>query len=232
MLLRSLLILWIAAGLTVAHSLSAASSALIERALPRLNAARQQTAHHALQDTYTLQGVTGSPLKPNGTGYDWDHRGPNDDKEWAWFLNRHRYFEELYLAYCDSGEARYANKIYAILEDWLNAHQHPPRHMSFSSAWRPLEAARRVLESWDIVYLKLWHEPTFPAHLRTPFRDSLEAHGDYLQRHHALYGNHLITEMIALVKVAVLCFDAANSKAWMRYALNKLDEEYDKQVLP
>jgi hypothetical protein len=81
MLLRSLLILWIATGLTVAHSVFAATSALIERALPRLNAARQQTAHHALQDTYTLQGVTGSPLKPNGTGYDWDHRGPNDDKE-------------------------------------------------------------------------------------------------------------------------------------------------------
>ena len=76
MLIRSLLILWITAGLTVTHSLSAATSALIERTLPRLNAARQQTANQALQDTFTLQGVTGSPLKPNGTGYDWDHRGP------------------------------------------------------------------------------------------------------------------------------------------------------------
>ena len=87
------------------------------------------------------------------------------------------------------------------------------------------------LESWDIVYLELWNDPGFPEHLR-PFRASLEAHGDYLQKHHALYGNHLITEMIALVKVSILCPDATNSKAWMRYALNKLDEEYEKQVYP
>jgi prepilin-type processing-associated H-X9-DG protein len=232
MWLRILLILWIATGSAAVHSLSATSSDFIERALPRLNAARQQAADMALQDTFTLQGVTGSPLQPNNKGYNWDHRGPKDDKEWAWFLNRHRYFEELYLAYCASGDSRYAEKIYCILEDWLKVHKKPPRHMSFSSAWRPLEAARRILESWDIVYLKLWHDPTFPEHLRTAFRDCLEAHGDYLQRHHALYGNHLITEMIALLKVAVLCPSATNSEAWMRYALNKLDEEYSKQVYP
>lgn len=232
MLLRVLLILCALNTHPASLSAWATASDLAGRALPKFSAKVKKVADLALQDWFTLQGVTDSPLRKNRIGYDWKHQGPYHDKEWAWFLNRHRYFEELYLAYCDSGDSRYVEKIYSILDDWLKSHQKPPRFTSFSSAWRPLEAARRILESWDIVYLRLWHDPSFPEHLRIPFRTSLEAHGNYLQRNHALYGNHLITEMLALVKVSVLCPDASKSESWMRYALNKLDEEYDKQVYP
>jgi hypothetical protein len=199
---------------------------------PNFSYNQRTIAEAALADTFTFQGVQGSPIAANRTGYDWDHRGPKNDQEWAWFLNRHRYFQTLYLAYQATGDTRYLQKIYSILEDWLQGHSHPPKHMSFSSAWRPLEAARRILDSWDLVYLKLWNDPLFPESLRTRFKTSLIAHGDYLQAHHALYGNHQITEMIALLKLAVLCPEAPNSDTWMRYALGKLGEAYDQQVYP
>lgn len=165
-------------------------------------------------------------------GYDWDHRGPKNDKEWAWFLNRHRYFEDLYIAYQATGEARYAEKIFTILEDWLRQHKKAPWGMSFSTAWRPLEAARRVLESWDIVYLKLWNDPLFPESMKPDFLEALTNHGDYLQDHHALYGNHLITEMLALLKLSLILPDAPNASEWQAYALKKMDTEYHEQFYP
>lgn len=210
----------------------ASAETVFERSLPAPSERQQQLARLALEDRFVLQGVESSPLSAAGNGYDWSHSGPRRDKEWAWFLNRHRFFEELYLAYKQTGSRDYANKIYWILEDWLDQYQAPPRGMSFSAAWRPLEAARRILESWDIVYLKLWNEPDFPEHLRSPFRDCLAAHGDYLQAHHALYGNHLITEMIALLKVALLLPEHANSTAWRHYALDTLDAQYQQQFYP
>jgi len=203
-----------------------------ERPTPTASSATIKRANQALNDQFTLQGVIGSPIESDSQKYNWDANGPKNDKEWAWFLNRHRYFEDLYVAYNETADARYAEKIFQILEDWIAQNKMPPSGMSFSSAWRPLEAARRILESWDIVYLKLWDDPLFPEALKPQFLEALENHGDYLQNHHALYGNHLITEMLALLKLSLLMPEAENSSAWENYALTTLDKEYTKQVYP
>ena len=213
-------------GLTLGHA------ELIDRTLAAANKDILKSAQEALHDQFTFQGITGSPLTINNesSDYDWQHRGPNKDKEWAWFLNRHRYFEDLYRAYLSTSDSAYAKKIVSILSDWLEAHPSPPSGISFSSAWRPLEVARRILESWDIVYLCLWNDPHFPEQLREPFKSSLQSHGDYLLENHAMYGNHLITEMLALLKVSILLADIKPAERWKNYALEKLEEQYDKQV--
>ncbi|MEM8868107.1 MAG: alginate lyase family protein [Verrucomicrobiota bacterium] len=205
---------------------------VFERSLPRHSEAIQIRADQALEHTFVFQGLSDSPYIDVAEVYDWNHKGPKNDKEWAWFLNRHRYFEDLYIAYLKTGDAKYTGQIFYILEDWLAEHAGPPSGMSFSSAWRPLEAARRVLESWDILLVQLWSAPQFTDTLKASFIRSLDHHGDYLQNHHALYGNHLITEMIALLKVSLLRPQAVNSEAWRQYALDKLRSEYDKQVYP
>ena len=215
-------------GLTLGHA------ELIDRTLAVADKDTLKTAQEALHDQFTFQGITGSALTINHESgdYDWQHRGPNNDKQWAWFLNRHRYFEDLYRAYQSTNDSAYAEKIISILSDWLEAHPSPPLGISFSSAWRPLEVARRVLESWDIVYLCLWNDPHFPEQLRKPFKASLQSHGDYLLENHAMYGNHLITEMLALLKVSILLADTKPAERWKDYALQKLEEQYDKQVYP
>lgn len=201
----------------------------LNRELPAASRATLRYADAALKDQFTLQGVTGSPRTSDSFKYNWQHGGPKEDKEWAWFLNRHRYFEDLYLAYSTTSDARYANKLFAILADWLEEYENAPSGMSFSTAWRPLEAARRILESWDLVYVKLWDDPNFPADLKPKFLSALENHGDYLQSHHALYGNHLITEMLALLKLSLLIPKATNSETWQHYALQKLETEHQRQ---
>ena len=215
-------------GFTLGHA------ELIDRTLAIADKGTLKSAQNALNDKFTFQGVTGSPLntKHQSGDYDWQHRGPNNDKEWAWFLNRHRYFEDLYRAYQSTNESAYAEKIVSILGDWLEVHPSPPSGISFSSAWRPLEVARRILESWDIVYLCMWSDPHFPEQLREPFKASLQSHGDYLLENHAMYGNHLITEMLALLKVSILLADTNPAQRWKNYALKKLEEQYEKQVYP
>lgn len=204
----------------------------LNRELPQFTNTRLKVADAALADTFIFQGVRGSPRIKHSSNYDWQHGGPKDDKEWAWFLNRHRYFEELYLAYSATGDSRFAQKLFAILEDWLDRYASPPKRISFSTAWRPLEAARRILESWDLVYVKLWQDPHFPEALKPKFLCALDSHGDYLQSHHAWHGNHLITEMLALLKLALLRPEAINSQSWKRYALEKLKQEYEAQFYP
>tara|TARA_B110000285_G_C15139715_1_gene629888 strand:- start:2002 stop:3840 length:1839 start_codon:yes stop_codon:yes gene_type:complete len=230
--LRISCILSICFGSIFGSGLFGQASRVFNRELPVFSKARLQTAEAALIDQFTLQGVMGNPSLEHTSHYNWQHGGPKQDKEWAWFLNRHRYFEDLYLAYVATSDSRYANKLFAILTDWLEQHESPPDHSSFSTAWRPLEAARRVLESWDIVYVKLWQDPHFPAELKPKFLRSLESHGDYLQSHHAWFGNHLITEMLALLKLALMRPEAANSDIWKRYALEKLEQAYDAQFYP
>ncbi|MEM1223180.1 MAG: alginate lyase family protein, partial [Verrucomicrobiota bacterium] len=210
----------------------AAKETVFERTLPGYSKALQERADLALENIFEFQGLKDNPSLETENSYDWDHGGPKNDKEWAWFLNRHRYFEDLYVAFQKTGDSRYKEKLFQILGDWLDKYADAPSNMNFSSAWRPLEAARRVLESWDIVYLKLGSDPNFDSSLKSTFLASLENHGDYLQNHHALFGNHLITEMIALLKVSLLLPEAKNSLQWQDYALSKLNEEYDKQVYP
>ena len=211
---------------------AAANGSDILRKLPQPNPKAIAVADHVLANQFTFQGVTGSPGQSDTGQFDWQHGGPKKDREWAWFLNRHRYFEDLYLAHQATGDERYLEKLFQLLDDWLQQHAQAPNHINFSSAWRPLEAARRILESWDLVYCKLWQHPQFSKELKNRFLTTLDQHGPYLQRHHALFGNHLITEMLALLKLAVLRSAHPQSAEWKAYALEQLEKQYQQQFYP
>jgi hypothetical protein len=188
-------------------------------------------AELALRDTFTLQGVQGVAARRAEGGFDWDDQGPRDDPEWAWFFNRHGCFAPLTRAYLSTGDNRYADFIFASLDDWILQHPAPGR-MSFSAAWRPLEAARRILDSWTLVYLKLGDHPSFTHERRARFLASVHAHGEQLRHHHALYGNHLITEMLALAQLSLVFTADGDSGEWLRYSLDQLERTYADQVYP
>lgn len=188
-------------------------------------------ADAALADTFTLQGVTATqPRRANG-GYDWDWRGPRDDPEWSWFFNRHEAFITAERSWRTTGDRRYIEWIFDTLDDWIVTHPSPGR-MSFSAAWRPLEAARRILGPWTVVYENLRDDPAFTAGRRERFLASVRAHGEQLRHHHALAGNHLITEMLALAQLCLVFPETDNTEEWLAYALSRLAREYDAQVYP
>jgi hypothetical protein len=157
--------------------------------------------------------------------------GPNKDPEWAWFFNRHGWFPDLWQQWQTTADTRYRDALFDTLKDWI-ASNPPPGHFTFSPAWRPLEAARRLLGSWLPLRPALLVEPSFDLAQRTRFEASLQAHGHHLRTHHALGGNHVVTEMLALVRLALALSGHPPAAGWLAYALNRLDRAYDDQVYP
>lgn len=184
-----------------------------------------------LNDQFTLQGITATQKRlPNGR-YDWNWCGPNNDPEWAWFFNRHGWFNPLWRSTKRTKDPKYKLKIYEALEDWIESNP-PPRGSSFSAAWRPLEAARRLLYVWLPQLDKWQNDKRCSEQLLRSINQSLIDHGHYLHKHHALHGNHLITEMLALVKLTAQCPTLPQADKWSAYARQKLENEYHKQVYP
>lgn len=201
-------------------------------ALPAHPAPVPDTAEDALRDVFTLQGLTArQPLRPSGEGYDWDWRGPRHDPEWSWFFNRHGWFPDLLAAYQKTGDIRYEQALLDTLDDWIVTHPAPGR-ITFSAAWRPLEAARRLVNSWLLVMPALEDSPRFTPDRRARYRDSLVAHGQHLQNHHAFGGNHLVTEMLALVHLALAEPDLPGASGWLAYGLDQLTRAYTDQIYP
>ncbi len=194
--------------------------------------ANRAVADASLEHVFNLQGVTATqPLRAGAAGYDWDWRGPRDDPEWAWFFNRHQWFPALLKAYQETGDTRYRDALLDTLDDWILTHPAPSR-ISFSSAWRPLEAARRLLQSWLPIADELQKLDGFTPERAARFRASLVDHGEHLKTRHAFSGNHLVTEMLALARLALVMPDLPGGDSWLAYALDQLDRAYAKQVYP
>lgn len=190
----------------------------------------RRRADAAREGQFTFQGVTGDASRPGG-GIDWRHRGPRGDREWAWLLNRHQDFVNLLAVYRETGDSRYRDAIVDQVSDWMDANP-VPGSLSFSPAWRALEAARRVINSWVPVLAATDGSTEIPPRTRERMVASLVDHADYLMEHHHFGGNHLVTEMSALLLLAVVLPEHSRSPTWAAYALELLNEELEKQMLP
>ncbi|GAB3740372.1 hypothetical protein GCM10028816_47650 [Spirosoma lituiforme] len=60
----------------------------------------QTEAKLAGKNVFTFQGITDSVPSRATDHLNWFHKGPNNDIEWAYFLNRMGYLESLRTAYC------------------------------------------------------------------------------------------------------------------------------------
>lgn len=160
---------------------------------------------------------------------DWHHRGSRNDKERAWMLNRHTAFAALAMAYRESGDARYRDHLNHLWQDWILANPYPDR-LTFSPPWRALEVARRILNTW--VHLFYGYEVLDPA-TRLLVLASVLDHGDALREHASFWGgNHLISEKLALLTLAVAWPEFEAATGWRAYASNELSRQFLKQTYP
>ncbi|MGB0370158.1 MAG: heparinase II/III family protein [Opitutales bacterium] len=174
-----------------------------------------------------IQGVEGVFQASEDGTWDWAWRGPKNDKEWAWLMNRHRFL--LFLV--DAGKAgnhEAYTRANDMLTDWIRTNP-VPKLWSYSHSWRALEAARRIVQSWGPLLARddigAWVSPD----LREIWLPSLVDHAKYLRKHHHFQGNHLITEMNALLLLAHLLDDSPDAAEWKEYALMKLSKQLDTQ---
>lgn len=181
---------------------------------------------------FTIQGVTATQRLRADGGIDWQWRGPRDDPEWAWLLNRHAFFFILAKDWERTKSDAYAELVSQWVSDWVIQNPAPSR-LSFSSAWRALEAARRMTDSWPQVFEQWRQTPAFSAEARLLMLCSIPDHARVLRDHGSFWGgNHLVTEKTALAKLALVWPEFQEAGAWFAYAADKISEELLAQTYP
>jgi hypothetical protein len=190
-----------------------------------------RSAENLLDDVFEFQGLKGKQPRRLEGGLDWLDRGPRDDPEWSWFLNRHGFFQSLLVAWRATGKTVFGAAIDAHLVDWVR-NQPRPRGFTFAAPWRPLEAARRVTIAWPELFFANSPETALGPEARLLMLASLPDHGRALCRRHSLFGNRLVTEMAALATVSVAWPEFRDSNTWLDYAARRGRRELFKQTYP
>ncbi|MGF1485262.1 MAG: heparinase II/III family protein [Opitutales bacterium] len=203
----------------------------IEPVYPFRDAATAQADAWLQDQRVRLQNTWGPVLRDENGRIDWDDRGPRDDLEWTWMLNRQGVSLALIEAYTQTGNLDYLHAAEDMVIDWITSHP-VPKFPDFIGPWRALEAARRMDEAYRPLLVHHPHAAPLSESAHLLLLASLAEHGDYLVRFHALEGNHLLTEMTKLLHLALLFPEYKNAPQWKAYALEKLKAETERQVYP
>lgn len=196
---------------------------------PTLPANLRDQAEEALQDRFFLLGKWEPVPHREDGGLDWAYRGERGDKERAWMLNRHEVILYLGVAWQETADGRYREKANALLADWIRSNPYPDR-LTFSPQWRALEVARRINNAW-------LHAAAIPGFLDPATRSlmlaSLADHADSLMEHASFWGgNHLITEKLALLTLAVAFPELEGAADWKAHAIGSLTRQFMEQTYP
>jgi hypothetical protein len=187
-------------------------------------------ADDALKGVFTEQNITAAQKRRPDGGLDWEDKGPNGDKEWAWFLNRHFFLRDLAETYLTTGNKEYEKQISTFIEDWITANPYPER-LNFTAQWRPLEAARRITDAWSVIFFSPDIQLTPEARLL--MLCSLPDHADDLANHGSFWGgNHLLTEQSSLALIAMAWPEFKDAERWLDRAEAVTNREIMVQTYP
>jgi heparinase II/III-like protein len=206
------------------------SAAWLRRATSAASDAVDDSAEPILDDTFTFYTLTDRVPRMETGGLDWHYRGPNDDREWAWALNRHFHMKTLVEAYFATGNARYARTFDAHLRDWVSANPYPGKKSS-TGPWRGLEAHFRV-RNWAEGFYALQDEAALTPAARILLLSSIPEHAHYLRNYHAPTSNWIAMEMYALATAAVCWPEFRDADEWLDYAVEQMNREVTAQVYP
>jgi hypothetical protein len=198
--------------------------------LPPASDQPHPVADTILQDIYSFQGVKGKvPRLPDGH-LDWDHRGPQNDVEWAWAMNRHYPVQDLVDAYFKTGYVKYIPYIDEFVRSWIIKSWPYPAKSSRTAMWRGLEVSFRV-KTWAKVFYDLWNTEMITPATRLLILISLPQHAHYARNFHA-GGNWLTMEISGLATVASAWPEFRDAPGWMEYSMNTMVASMKEQVYP
>ena len=183
-----------------------------------------------LQDILSFQALQDTVPRNEYQQINWTHQGPNSDREWAWFLNRHYHFLDLLSAYKETGNLGYIHHLNAQVIDWIlsSPSQHSP---SMWAQWRGLEVVFRI-DHWSQIFYGLQQVPEFTSAARILMLSSILDHAYYLRHLHSWGSNWLIKEMYGLATIALCWPEFKSSERWLKYACDRILKELPEQVYP
>ncbi len=164
-----------------------------------------------------------------GKRLDYRHDAPADPK-WIWELNRLQHLPLLAEAWLLSGDSRYAECARQDLLDWIEQSA-PGQGIAWANAFEPAVRAVSIVLVYDA--LRAWHGLGLGD--RDAILVSLWQHARWIVRDPSTgssANNHLLTELAALVLVAALAPELAESATGLEQALSLLAREAELQILP
>ncbi|WP_110932921.1 alginate lyase family protein [Paenibacillus bouchesdurhonensis] len=163
---------------------------------------------------------------------DW-HYIPEVDPEWAYMLNRHRYWIALGQAYAMTGDHKYAAAFCRQLEDWIDSNPVPHEPASDNLAWRTIEAGLRG-SNWIKTLRYVWDCPQFTPSLLAILLISLAEHARYLVAAFTSWkriSNWGVLETSGLLQIALSFPEFTAAGQWRSLAEQRLEETTQIQVM-
>lgn len=183
-----------------------------------------------LKDTFTFQRVKGVVGRHENGLLDWSCQGPEQDREWAWFLNRHYHLNTLFAAYNSTGNLDYVRCISHHLVDWIVSSSYALNPSQWAQ-WRGLEVAYRILH-WAPIFFGLQQVEALTPAVRLLMLSNLLDHVFYLRFMHDWGDNWVFREMNGLSTIAIAWPEFKQSEQWLTYATNQMAQSLHEQVYP
>lgn len=159
------------------------------------------------------------------------HKIPFKDEEWAFMLNRHRYWIALGQAYAITGNEEYAKVFCTQLEHWIDNNPVEGKHSNIT--WRSIEAGIRC-ENWIKALHYFKHSLYFTEELFVKMLLCLYDHCEYLIsrydnfRHISNWG---VLENHGLFEASVFLGEFKEAELWREESLKRLKTCAKLQVL-
>ncbi|BDA72006.1 conserved hypothetical protein [Calothrix sp. PCC 7716] len=195
-----------------------------------MSAIGQESVQAMLNDTFTFQLVTGKASRHDSGLLDWSYKGPQNDKEWAWFFNRHYHLLDLCVAYQKTGNLDYVYCINNHVIDWVLSSPCKTSPQTWAT-WRGLEVAFRVVH-WATLFYALQEVNEFSDASRILMLSSIAEHASYLKYMHTWRPNLFIQEMNGLATAGLCWPEFKDAKQWFEYASSRLVNQSKQQVYP
>ncbi len=160
----------------------------------------------------------------------WD-KTPNNDEEWVFMLNRHRYWITLGQAYVLTKDEKYTKTFIRQLTHWIkNVRQVGEAE---KTTWRTIEAGIRG-ENWVKAYSYFSNSEYINEETTRIFVESLKEHGEYLYNNYCdarKLSNWGVLESHGLLVIGLFLNDKELSEKYVQESLRRLEEQIDLQVM-
>lgn len=203
----------------------------LRKSQPKKTNKTEAKADTILKNVFVIQDVRGQVPWCDDGHRDWNYKGPNNDREWAWLSNRHDQINYVFDVYLKTGNPKYAIYIDEFLRDFIIKSMPYPGIKSNTSIWRGLEVAARA-KVWSRIFYGLINSEYLSPATELLILSSLADHAHYNRNFHAEEGNWVTMEMSALATVATNFPEYKNSEEWLNYSIEIMTESMKKQVYP
>ncbi|MFF3923080.1 heparinase II/III family protein [Paenibacillus lactis] len=163
---------------------------------------------------------------------DWCHI-PDQDVEWAYMLNRHRYWVALGQAYAMTGDEKYAEVFCRQLEHWIDRNPVLEEPTTDTLTWRPIEAGLRSA-NWIKALRYMIGSPSLTPSLLGKALISLHEHGEYLAASFTSWkhiSNWGVLETCGLYHIALFFPEFTQSAVWREMGEERLKETARLQIM-